>query len=152
MKFYIAVVSFLTEVPVLSQAFLRSARMQYRHTLSPVYAGPGFYQNLSKLSNFCSFLQCNKLIYHVTGSYRSKLTLSCAKLIQLQCQRSFPNKLRYLNVPKADVRHATGCIYQSSNLFHKCYCYCEANLKLISYVRLTGSYRSKLTLSQCIQL
>jgi len=30
MKFYIAVVSFLTEVPVLSQAFLRSARTQYR--------------------------------------------------------------------------------------------------------------------------
>jgi len=30
MKFYIAVVSFLTEVPVLSQAFLRSASTQYR--------------------------------------------------------------------------------------------------------------------------
>ena len=36
MKFHIAVVSFfLTEVPVLSQAFLRSASTQYRHTLSP---------------------------------------------------------------------------------------------------------------------
>ena len=32
MKFYIAVVSFLTEVP----AFLRSASTQYRRTLSPV--------------------------------------------------------------------------------------------------------------------
>jgi len=30
MKFYIAVVRFLTEVPVLSQAFLRSASTQYR--------------------------------------------------------------------------------------------------------------------------
>jgi len=38
-------VSFLTEVPVLSQAFLRSASTQYRHTLSPERNDPLFTVN-----------------------------------------------------------------------------------------------------------